>query len=223
MTNQISKQKEKIISTAEGLLARKGYDNTSVNEVIKETGIAKGTFYHYFDSKESLFDGIIARLSDQALKPIKKIVDNPSLSAIDKFNSMIDFAKKYKLARKKIYRALSRWIFNESNIRLRQKLINYYSRFIVPDFEKIIKQGIQEKSFNVGNPRLAADMIIQLAVAAGEKLWPLIITEKVAKNEIKLFEDTLNAYNEAIERILGVKPGQLNIFESRMIEKFFAD
>jgi len=75
----------------------------------------------------------------------------------------------------------------------------------------------------VGNPRLAADMIIQLAVAAGEKLWPLIITEKVAKNEIKLFEDTLNAYNEAIERILGVKPGQLNIFESRMIEKFFAD
>ena len=57
--NQASKQRNKIIDTTEQLLADKGYDNTSVNDVIRSSGIAKGTFYHYFSSKDALLDHLL--------------------------------------------------------------------------------------------------------------------------------------------------------------------
>ena len=42
--------KEKIFSTAAGLIKKKGYANVTVSEICQEAGIAKGTFYLYFSS-----------------------------------------------------------------------------------------------------------------------------------------------------------------------------
>jgi len=51
-----------IIKKAEKLFAKKGYDNTSVADIIEKVGIAKGTFYHYFKSKDELLDTIVGRM-----------------------------------------------------------------------------------------------------------------------------------------------------------------
>jgi TetR/AcrR family transcriptional repressor of nem operon len=46
--------REKLIDTAEKLMLRDGYSATRVDEVIRKAGLSKGSFYHFFDSKESL-------------------------------------------------------------------------------------------------------------------------------------------------------------------------
>ena len=45
-------RKNEILDTAEILFEEKGYDKCSVNDILNRIGIAKGTFYHYFKSKE---------------------------------------------------------------------------------------------------------------------------------------------------------------------------
>lgn len=48
---EYEERRKEILETAERLFLTKGYTKTTVNDILKEIGIAKGTFYHYFKSK----------------------------------------------------------------------------------------------------------------------------------------------------------------------------
>ena len=54
MPKKVSNTKSKIINAAWDLFYDQGYDNTTVDEIIEKSGTSKGSFYHYFSSKDSL-------------------------------------------------------------------------------------------------------------------------------------------------------------------------
>ena len=60
-------RKNEIIDTAAALFTDKGYDQCSINDILNSIGIAKGTFYHYFKSKEDVLDaeGMPVRMVDR--------------------------------------------------------------------------------------------------------------------------------------------------------------
>jgi AcrR family transcriptional regulator len=51
-----------ILDAAQSLFAQKGYEETTVNDILDRVGIGKGTFYHYFQSKEDALAGVISRV-----------------------------------------------------------------------------------------------------------------------------------------------------------------
>ena len=59
-----SNTKSKIVSAAWKLFYEQGYDATTVDEIIRESGTSRGSFYHYFDGKDSLV-GSLAYLFDE--------------------------------------------------------------------------------------------------------------------------------------------------------------
>ena len=77
-------RKNEIIDTAERLFAIKGYEQCSVNDILTEIGIAKGTFYHYFKSKEEVLDAVIGKATGMIAEQVTKVVENKNLSAEDK-------------------------------------------------------------------------------------------------------------------------------------------
>ena len=50
--------KGRIVSAAWSLFYRQGYDNTTVEEIIAESGTSKGSFYHYFEGKDALLSSL---------------------------------------------------------------------------------------------------------------------------------------------------------------------
>ncbi|TKH46201.1 helix-turn-helix transcriptional regulator, partial [Bacillus cereus] len=62
IVKEYEERRKEILETAERLFLTKGYTKTTVNDILKEIGIAKGTFYHYFKSKEEVMDEIIMRI-----------------------------------------------------------------------------------------------------------------------------------------------------------------
>ena len=67
---QAADRRERILSNASGLFAAKGYHGTTIDEIVQATGIAKGTFYIYFDSKEELLVEVIKQLIESTLEKI---------------------------------------------------------------------------------------------------------------------------------------------------------
>lgn len=55
-------RRNEILNTAQTLFVTKGYMKTTINDILQAIGIAKGTFYHYFKSKEEVLDAIIERI-----------------------------------------------------------------------------------------------------------------------------------------------------------------
>ena len=79
-----NERKQEIIDTALKIFIHKGYEKTSVNDILNEIGIAKGTFYHYFKAKEEVLDAVIADTTETIVNKIEKIIADNSLNAEDK-------------------------------------------------------------------------------------------------------------------------------------------
>ncbi|MCK5148443.1 TetR/AcrR family transcriptional regulator [bacterium] len=62
--------RKKVITTAIELFGLYGLKKTSIDDIVKAAGIAKGTFYHFFESKESLFFEVFSTLEDTVQKPM---------------------------------------------------------------------------------------------------------------------------------------------------------
>lgn len=73
--------KQKIVSTAWKLFYQQGYENTTVEDIIKESGTSKGSFYHYFEGKDSLLS-TLSDLFDEKYVEIMQSVD-PDMNSVD--------------------------------------------------------------------------------------------------------------------------------------------
>lgn len=53
-TKKAERTKAKLLDSAQRLISAHGFDNVSVEDITKDSGMAKGTFYHYFECKEDV-------------------------------------------------------------------------------------------------------------------------------------------------------------------------
>ena len=81
MKKSTNKTKSKIVSAAWQLFYEQGFDSTTVDEIVKLSGTSKGSFYHYFESKDSLI-GSLAYLFDEKYTELEKQLDY-SKNAVD--------------------------------------------------------------------------------------------------------------------------------------------
>ena len=59
VTKVPEERKQELIDTAERLFLEKGYEQTTVADIVREIEVAQGTFYYYFSSKEEILEAII--------------------------------------------------------------------------------------------------------------------------------------------------------------------
>lgn len=74
--------KSRIVKCAWNLFYKKGYDETTVEDIIVASKTSKGTFYHYFKGKEALLN-TLSYLFDEKYEELNQVI-NPNLSAYDK-------------------------------------------------------------------------------------------------------------------------------------------
>lgn len=74
--------KGRIIEAAWKLFYRQGYDDTTVEEIIEESGTSRGSFYHYFDGKDALLSSL-SYLFDEKYEQLMKTID-PDMDSFEK-------------------------------------------------------------------------------------------------------------------------------------------
>lgn len=72
----------RIISAAWKLFYEQGYENTTVEEIVFDSGTSKGSFYHYFDGKDALL-GTLAYVFDEKYEELKQTLE-PSAGVLQK-------------------------------------------------------------------------------------------------------------------------------------------
>lgn len=85
LMKEAEERKKEILDIAEQLFIEKGFDNTSTNDILREIGIARGTLYYYFKSKEEILDAVIDRITNQLVEKSKEIFDQKELSVFQRF------------------------------------------------------------------------------------------------------------------------------------------
>ena len=84
ITKSVEERRTEILDVASRLFMIKGYDETSTNDILDEIGIARGTLYYHFKSKEAILDAVIMRMVDNMLAEAREIANNRDIPLLDR-------------------------------------------------------------------------------------------------------------------------------------------
>ena len=85
----VKTSKEEIVQTALGVFRKNGYYNTSMSDLAVACGLQKGSFYHYFDSKELLMAEVLTVVYQNLKEKIFVIAEDESLSPRDRLEKLL--------------------------------------------------------------------------------------------------------------------------------------
>ena len=158
----INEKKQRLLDTAFSLFTDKGIKNTSIQDIVDNANVAKGTFYLYFKYKYELQDILITtkseKLFNDALNALhKNYIQNFSDQIIFIINYIIDEFKKKPLLLKFISKNLSWGIYNKSLIKIYEKGENNETSFY-----NLFLKGVKENNIKLENPEVTLFMIIEL-------------------------------------------------------------
>jgi AcrR family transcriptional regulator len=208
-------RREELLSCARALFLERGYDNSSLNEVIAAAGVSKGAFYHYFSSKETLLEALAERFAQEALARIQHVGDAPGLDALERLNIFLATGRQNKIENATTAWALFESLFRQENLVLFHRINTAMGVVFSPILTKIIKQGVAEGVFKTFDPEGVADMILQLGTATHGIMARALTAGNVDQmNEaIHALERRVRLYEIALSRILDLPDGSVRLTE----------
>lgn len=210
-------RRSEILDQAFALFLSRGYDNTSLNDLIAEAGLSKGAFYYYFPSKEALLVELTHRFALQSFTELQPVLNEPGLDPLTRLNKFLSEASRIKADRAPVTLAALGDLFRPKNRSLYERVVAASEDLFRPALTKIIAQGVTEKVFKTFDPEGVADMIQELAASTYPILAKAIdaTTEEDTRSAVKAFQKRLRLYGIAIDRILGLPDGSVRMLKLR--------
>lgn len=187
--------RESIINAAQELFIRKGYDQTSIEDIMRLTGISKGGLYYHFKSKEEIMDAMLLALISPGLEKAQKIVTMKDKPILERLTGLLG-AMHIESASSEV---LLDQLHQPQNALLHQKSLALSTQLFVPLFADLIEEGTHEGIFHTDYPRESAMALFASAqFLFDEQFFPMTPTEQVR---------TLKAFLCMAERTVGATSG----------------
>lgn len=156
ITKTREERRLEIVQTAERLFSEVGFAKCSVDMIIRDIGVAKGTFYYYFKSKEDILEAIVDRALGQILEMAEQVADEPSLPALAKMQLLLSDSHVGDEDTQDLVDMLhmpeNRELHEITNIQTVLRLS--------PILAKIVEQGIREGVFATDRPNETVQFLL---------------------------------------------------------------
>ena len=137
----MNKTKRKIFETSMQLFAQKGYDATSVEEITATVGVAKGTLYYHFSSKEEIFQFLI----EEGVKLLKNSITIKTANltnSLDKLRAIVLIEIKVLVKYENFMTIILSEIWGTG---ARSKMCRNYVFDYIQMIQEIVEEGIEKK------------------------------------------------------------------------------
>jgi AcrR family transcriptional regulator len=211
-----AERRAELVDCAQALFLTKGYERTTINDVIAATGLSKGAFYHHFRAKEDLLEAIAERFARQALDAILVVRADGSLNALQRMNALLALSREWKEEHLPELRAMFTTLLKPDNARLYHRIVDAVFQAMSPSLTEIIAEGAAEGLFDVTDPALAAAALLWL----GESRRALLVRAMGMAEEgdldagAAMLIERLRAEEAMIDRVLGLAPGSIQLIGS---------
>ncbi len=187
------KRKQELLGIAYRMFLEKGYEKTSVDEIINEAGIAKGTYYYYFESKEATLEAVIDMMINEEVIRAKEVLAS-QMEIPQKLVSVI-----YALRPAQDEQVIADALEAKENIIMHDKI----NRRIVEEAHQIIaevvKEGISQGLFSCTNVE--------------ERVKMLLILSQHAFNDGEFSDKDVEVYIDLVEKTLGAEAGMMGFIK----------
>ena len=189
-----------ILDAAEELFYARGYHETAISDIVKSIGVAQGTFYYYFKSKDEILEALINRRISEFSHTLEQISASSTLNSLEKLEKIIQTllcAIRFKDG------LLFGFLYDDRTLHLLDKLAQQGMKVLAPFWRKIIEEGVQQKIFQIDYPILAVNFVNNVLSAMFQAIYE------------RLPEDQIQAHGSMaavlIDRILGLPESSVHI------------
>jgi AcrR family transcriptional regulator len=214
-------RRNEILDAAQRLLFRKGYEQMTIQDILDDNHISKGAFYHYFDSKQALLEGLIDRTGEEGMQLIRPILTDPKLNALQKLQTYFDSAMRWKTTQKDVLIPILRVWYSDDNALLRQKELTAGKKIIIPLLTDVLRQGVTEGLLAMPHPEQMAEVLSSLILGLSDALGELILAGQAGSADLGRVEAIVAAYTYSIERALGAAPSSLKLIDQETLKQWF--
>ncbi|WP_373482940.1 TetR/AcrR family transcriptional regulator [Acetobacterium sp.] len=193
-------RKQEILMVARELFVTKGYEQTSVNDILKIVDIAKGTFYYYFASKEEVLAAIILDIVEEGAKRAEQILKDKSVPLVNRIMmAMMAQSPEFEGSEE-----IRDEMHKVENAKLEQLYTKAMLKRMTPLLEVAVAEGVADDLFHLDYPRETIESILLL----GHMLFDSNIMDwEMADYPIKI-----QGFLANMERMLGTRAGELEDF-----------
>lgn len=156
-------RRNQLLNVAQYLFFTKGFDDTTMADILAVAEISKGGFYHHFKSKDDLLFGVLDLL-------VKPLIDQINVAAQDTANSALDRLHRFLHLRSDCLKQhyfdgqveLFLVLNDDRNIFLHTKFTRMVKTMFVPLLAQVVQDGCDEGVFVTDNASSAAEMIFHV-------------------------------------------------------------
>ena len=174
-------RRNEILDVAERLFCSRGYDQTSTNDILAEIGIARGTLYYHFSSKEDILDAMIDRILDEIVRRASQIALDGSIPVLERMTQTILASNVDTKTGDMILEQMHK----PQNALMHAKMQERLLKQLIPVFTKLIEDGISQGLMQTDDPEDTIEMLLLYANTVFDDA--IAYSEKEKKKKVLAF------------------------------------
>ena len=197
VVKKAEERRNEILDAADELFGQKGFDGTSTKDILEKVGIARGTLYYHFKSKEDIMDALIERYSVRLLGAAQEIAADKSIPVVERIIRVVISMNLSGGSSQEIMEH----IHKPQNALMHQKIQKVIINGVTPILTGIIREGIEHGLFSTPYPYECMEMVVTYANTVFDDDMVEMTNEERASR--------IQAFVFNAERLLGAESGSL--------------
>lgn len=196
IVKEAEERKNEILDVAEKLFGEKGYDATSTNDILKKIGIARGTLYYHFKSKEDILDAMIERMTGSLVAKASEIAGKKDVPLLQRLTQMMLALN----VNNDLGHEIIEQVHKPQNALMHQKMQERLLARVNPVVTALIEEGIAQGICQTDHPAEVAEMTMLYSSTVFDDLTGYSGEERQKK---------ISAFIYNLERLLGMERDSL--------------
>lgn len=196
VVKEAEERKNEILDVAERLFGTKGFDGTSTGDILGEIGIARGTLYYHFKSKEDILDAMIERMTGSLVAKASEIAGNKDVPVLQRLTRMMMALN----VDGNLGHEIMTQVHKPQNALMHQKMQEQLLAGVNPIVTSLIEEGIAQGICRTDYPAEVAEMTL---------LYSNTVFDALAEHSEEERQRKIAAFIYNLERLLGMERDSL--------------
>ena len=214
-------RRDSILKAGERLFFEKGYEETSIQDILNALSISKGGFYHYFDSKQALLEEICRQQAVQRIERLSMDVALGKLSPVQKMNMVLAEVNLFSGADARLNALMLKIGYIDGDVNFKEHIRTFMLEQLNRMMGEVIREGMADGSMFTRNPAQLGKMLLMLAYDVNDEACRILCADPENPDCIILIVDLLDSYRNAVETLSGAKFGSVELFNLEQLLNSF--
>ncbi len=206
-------RRESIVRTAERLFFEKGYEETSIQDILDELSISKGGFYHHFDSKISLLEEISRQHGERDLERLRLELSAGEHSPVRKLDLLLGALFTVDHSEPRFAALVLKISYIDGDVQFRDRMRNFMVESLRPMVDEAVAAGMADGSLFTRYPARLGEILLQLGCDINDEVNRLLARNCDNPEFVVELIELMDAYRESIEMLSGSGFGKFSLYD----------